>query len=306
MTTDDRPILVAVRDAEEAAPALRFAVEEARRLDCGIALVHVVHPYPTTAEELAVGGGFVGPSRELLADLTAQLHEQLEQGVPVSCDVVVGLVVPMLVKAADGARMVVLGQRDHTDRHWTGFVRTGVSSHASVPVVSVPAGWPLQRDRDLLAAGIGDPTNPGPALWEALRIGRQRGGRVRLVHALWSVEPVGDAGLTRDRAEEWSTLAQTQIGETLEAAGDDVLGVDVEIRVTHGEPADVLVRTSEVVALLVVGRRDRTHAVGAQLDHVVRSVLKHARCPVMVVPSGRDRSDDEGSPTSASGSLTIR
>jgi nucleotide-binding universal stress UspA family protein len=303
MTTDGRPILVAVRDAEEAAPALRLAVEEARRLGCGIDLVHVVHPYPTTAEELAVGGGFVGPSRELLASLTADLHEQLEHRFPVSCDVVVGLVVPTLVTAADGARMVVLGQRDHTDRHWTGFVRTGVSSRASVPVVSVPAEWPLQRDRDLVAAGISDPTNPGPTLSEALRIGRQRGGRVRLVHALWSAEPVDEAGLTRDRVEEWSHQAERQIGEALEAVGDDALGVDIEIRVTHGKPADVLVRTSETAALLLVGRRERSHALGAHLDHVVRSVLKHARCPVMVVPRGPDRADDDGSPTPAS--LTI-
>jgi hypothetical protein len=32
-------------------------------------------------------------------------------------------------------------------------------------------------------------------------------------------------------------------------------------------------------------------------------VLKHARCPVMVVPRGPDRADDDGSPTPAS--LTI-
>lgn len=303
MTTDGRSILVAVRDAEEATPALRFAVEEARRLDCGIDLIHVVHPYPSNAEELAVGGGFVGPARELLADLTSQLQEQLEHRVPVSCDVVVGLVVPALVKAADGARMVVLGQRDRTDRHWTGFVRTGVSSNASVPVVSVPAGWPLQREGDLVAAGISDPTSPGPALREALRIGRQRGRRVRLVHALWFAEPVDDADLTRDRVEEWSHLAEAQIREALEAVGDDALGVDIEVRVTPGKPADVLVRTSEDAALLLVGRRERTHPVGAHLDHVVRSVLKHSECPVMVVPSGPDRAD-EGSPASVSGSLT--
>ena len=75
---------MAVREADEAAPAIRFAVEEAMRLECGIRLMHVVHPYPVNAEELAVGGGFLGPARELLAATTADVHERVEHRVPVS------------------------------------------------------------------------------------------------------------------------------------------------------------------------------------------------------------------------------
>ena len=289
MTTDNRPILVAVREADEAAPAIRFAVEEAMRLECGIRLVHVVHPYPVNAEELAVGGGFLGPARELLTAMTADVHERVEHRVPVSFDVLVGRVVPTLVRGAEGSHMIVLGQRDHASRHWTGSFRTGVSAHASVPVVSVPAGWAQAQGRELIAAGISDPADPGPALPEALRIGRERGSRVRLVHALWLAELLDDAGLTKDRIEVWTHLAEAQIGEALGALGEDPIGIDVEVRVTHGKPADVLVRTSKAASLLVVGRRGTSSAAGAHLDRVIRSVLQHASCPVMVVPSEQAR-----------------
>jgi nucleotide-binding universal stress UspA family protein len=56
------------------------------------------------------------------------------------------------------------------------------------------------------------------------------------------------------------------------------------------DPAAVLIRESVGAALLVVGTRGR--AARSRLSHVAgRTVARWARCPVVLVPSGKDAAD---------------
>jgi nucleotide-binding universal stress UspA family protein len=62
-------------------------------------------------------------------------------------------------------------------------------------------------------------------------------------------------------------------------------GKDVELHVVHGAPARRLVEASDGADLLVVARRGRGGFAGLGLGSVTDQVIRHAACPVVVVPA---------------------
>jgi nucleotide-binding universal stress UspA family protein len=74
--------------------------------------------------------------------------------------------------------------------------------------------------------------------------------------------------------------------ETAERQLGDVLGGDraeVELVVTEGSPAAVLLDESEAAELLVVGSRGHGGFAGLLLGSVSQQCAAHARCPVVIV-----------------------
>jgi nucleotide-binding universal stress UspA family protein len=68
--------------------------------------------------------------------------------------------------------------------------------------------------------------------------------------------------------------------------------VPVTTRLPIADPAAALIRESEGAALVVVGSRARGAARGRFLSVVSRSVAQRARCPVVVVRTGRATADE--------------
>jgi Universal stress protein family len=66
----------------------------------------------------------------------------------------------------------------------------------------------------------------------------------------------------------------------------------VEARLAVAEPAAALIRESEGAALIVVGSRAHGVARATFLRSVSRSVVQRARCPVVVVRTGRATGDE--------------
>ena len=79
-----------------------------------------------------------------------QARDRAPAGVPVTCELLVGGVVPTLVDAAADARMVVIQHRDlsRMRRLVTRSVASGLAAHARVPVVAVPSGWSPPAPRE--------------------------------------------------------------------------------------------------------------------------------------------------------------
>lgn len=77
----------------------------------------------------------------------------------------------------------------------------------------------------------------------------------------------------------------------LKALTEDVVaaglrpGVDVEVHVVHGAAARRLVEASESADMIVVSRRGRGGFAGLGLGSVTDQVIRHASCPVFVVPA---------------------
>ena len=60
--------------------------------------------------------------------------------------------------------------------------------------------------------------------------------------------------------------------------------VDATIRVVHDRPGHALVEASAAADLLVLVRRAHGVPSATHLGGTARGVLRHAECPVMVVP----------------------
>jgi nucleotide-binding universal stress UspA family protein len=69
-----------------------------------------------------------------------------------------------------------------------------------------------------------------------------------------------------------------------EAAGQQDEHVEIRKSVVHGHPAEVLLEAAIGAQMLVVGRRGHGTYAGILLGSVSRHCVKHAPCPVLVVP----------------------
>lgn len=118
----------------------------------------------------------------------------------------------------------------------------------------------------------------------AARLAREQSATLSLVHVEESggesllTPPVVTAGSAREvHASRWAALAS------------DLRGEPVRVETAFGDPADAIVELARKSGcdLIVVGSHARTRAALA-LTSVVGKLLAHARCPVIVVPSGME------------------
>lgn len=280
-TAEHTAVLVGVTDEEDVHAALVFAVAEARWRGAGIHLVHVTPRVPLGP----VGQDEVdGAGRDLLERTAAAVRAELAGGLEVTTELVHGSVAPALVDASVRAGLVVV---QHQRMGRPGLVVTlsvtnPVAALCGVPVVAVPAAWREDHAGPITVGaddGDGAPVVVGAALAEA----RIRGCGVRVLHA-WHYrdpydqlvfdEPAGEA-----HTDERRRLLADRLAPVLRAYDD----VPTELVVVHERAADALVRAGERSSLLVVGRHRHTIPLGPHLGSVVRAVLRHATCPVMVV-----------------------
>jgi nucleotide-binding universal stress UspA family protein len=144
------PIVVGVgHDPIEA--ALTAAADEAVRVGCGVHNVYVVHLLTQGSEAGLVTE--TDPERTGRLALNAALEQARDvapAAVPVTCELLAGGVVPTLVDAAAGARMVVIQHRDlsRMRRLVSRSVASGPAAHTRVPVVAVPSGWSPPTPRE--------------------------------------------------------------------------------------------------------------------------------------------------------------
>ena len=94
---------------------------------------------------------------------------------------------------------------------------------------------------------------------------------------------VNGAPVTLTRRDPLNALRER--AESAVAACSDGVDGGVQIDVTTGQPAKVLVEASQRAALVVVGRRGLGAASRMVLGSVSSKVLHHAACTVCVVPS---------------------
>ena len=67
-------------------------------------------------------------------------------------------------------------------------------------------------------------------------------------------------------------------------AGCDLVGVSPVLHVVHGTPGRKLVEATPEADLLVVSKRGRGGFMGLVLGSTTDQVVRHARCPVVVIP----------------------
>jgi nucleotide-binding universal stress UspA family protein len=177
------------------------------------------------------------------------------------------------------------------------------------PISVVPHEWMPDGEITTIGAAYVDSEEGREALRSAHALARRSGATLRVISVVKEGFPIpleaeapaeGRFGKSVEDAEGEHMLAlQRRIRAELEALGGDA---DVEVDVMAGDPADVLIRVSENLDLLVCGSRGYGPLRAVLLGSVSSRVATEAACPVVVLPRGVRSSLDalmESAPSAA-------
>ncbi len=207
------------------------------------------------------------------------------------------------VAEEEAADAIVVGHHPHArfGPQLVGHVASDLLRRSRRPVVVVPDSWRSTPDdrRRSVVVGVGVAAGTRTAIRWALEHRTESG--VSLVHAfgprsLFRRDGVLDVvayHLDPDVLPHWVEDDLTALAESIRAetgAGSDLV-VDVEVE--HGRTGPVLVAAGDRARALVIGRGEpafvRRHVIAPYLSYA----LAYAACPVIVVPVGSHRRDDD-------------
>jgi nucleotide-binding universal stress UspA family protein len=138
-----------------------------------------------------------------------------------------------------------------------------------------------------VVVGVDGSEQARQALLFAAEEARLRSARLRVV-AAWHTRTFGGLGVTGGLALDQADMrreAETMLEEAVAGCADRLAGVQVELVVEQGQPADVLVAQARDADLLVVGSRGHGGFTGLLLGSVSQQCAHHAACPVVIVPA---------------------
>jgi nucleotide-binding universal stress UspA family protein len=272
------PIVVAVTEGDEAQEAVALGVTAARLLGAPLVLAGVVVMVAPAGATVVPGWAPASDSKHLRDSLANELHRQAD-AVPddVPCTIQVAIATGILpgleiVIEEEQAQIVVIGA-SHLGplaRAVRGDIGLGAVRHAGCSVLVVPADDGVAVVDPPRRIGVG--WDGSDAAETALELGAALAER-------------GGADLTVLRA------AETDDEMVAMRALDDVAGrlalrVPCRTELLSGPAAAGLVAASGDVDLLVIGARHRSLPVWPWFGSVSTPVLRHGRCPVLVVPEG--------------------
>ncbi len=141
----------------------------------------------------------------------------------------------------------------------------------------------------MIVVGVDSSEASKEALQLALREASMRGTRLRAVHAWTPALPIAMTGPGFIAPVDREPM-EREAGELLHEIVAAVAGAkaaSVEHVLVEGAAAQAILEHSEDAEMIVIGQRG-LGAVGAVvLGSISHHVLRHARCPVLVVPPPR-------------------
>jgi len=279
-------IVVGVRGSPAGTAAVRWAAAEASLRKARLRLL-VADQRHTTGVRLRSRGELLRatgrPAAEVL-DAAVREVRSVAPDVDVSGAAVLGEPVPVLLDAAEGADLMVVGGRERGRLgQLLGTVTSQVATYApgSVAVVrerEEPAG-------DVVVLGIDE--SPSAAAAAALSFAEtalRRSARLLAVTAYPESPPVLAAGplpSPADAEAEQARLSQ-DLAEQLAPWRDKHPGVTVHSEIVGGAAGAVLADRSRQAQMVVVGAGSCPGFEGLRLGPVVLHLLHHADCPVLI------------------------
>lgn len=286
------PVVVGVDGSESALHAVRWAAEEAQRLDTSLRLVNayeVPSGYPhgfVDAKALrdalvARGRDWLASARDVAAVAVPRLStEVVEENAGA---------VPTLVRESRRAARVVLGSRGLGG--FTGLLvgSTAVElvGRAHCPVVVVrgkDADAPPPSVGSVVVGVDGTPVGEG-AIEFGFAAAAVRKVDLVAVHA-WTdlvLESAFDGGAAALDFTPLEQQAEVELGERLAGWQERYPDVRVIRKVVRERASTTLLRHAEHAQLVVVGSRGRGGFRGLLLGSTSQHLLRHAPCPVVVV-----------------------
>lgn len=265
--------------------ALDWAARRAAAYGSPIVIVHAF-----AADLPMLGFGALGDDMSirnegdrLLAGAKARVHS-FDQSLRVATACVPGFAAPALLRASDGARLLVVGSVGHgvLSRLTLGAVMQQVVAHATVPVVVVGRDPRTTAPYGRVVAGTDGSATSLAAVRLAFEHAAALGTELDIVTA-WQARGRKDPTLAA--GSDWEAyVASCQ--DVVTRALSDLMRSAPEVKVSHdvvrGDPVSTLVERSQDADLVVVGNRGAGGFEGLRIGSVATGLLGHTPCPVMV------------------------
>lgn len=137
-----------------------------------------------------------------------------------------------------------------------------------------------------LVVGTDGSTTSRMAWQFAVEQARLRQSVVQVVHAYRGPPGARPGGYTSPPSWPSRDFLETQALDVIDhTIGTDAHGIDVERLVTPESPAAALQRIGRGADMIVIGSRGRGGFGGLLLGSVSQQVVRHAPCPVVVIPA---------------------
>ncbi len=305
-------VVVAVGN-DTSGQAQDWAAAEASARGCRL---HVVH---TVRLRMAVDPSGLVPVADFWSYRVAAEHvlraavrraRSVAPDIDISAELGFGPTVPALLARSRGAQLLVLGSHDPPFRRRRRLaaaltVCDRLADRALCPVAIVR---PLRTDPHVgspprVVVGIPGHGSCAAGLDVAFRAAAQRGVPLTAVHA-WTPDVPADHEAVCGSVAESEARAAESFDHALAPWRSRFADVPVVPRLLIGDPAAALIRESEGAALVVVGSRARGAVRGRLFGSSSRRVAQRARCPVVVVRTGKataDGHDESGRRTAVPG-----
>ncbi|MGY1792377.1 universal stress protein [Geodermatophilus sp. SYSU D00525] len=283
-TTAEEPggrVVVGLDGSPAARAAAVWALAAAERAGTGLEVVTVL-PVGDAWDDAEL----LDPARVDLvrSDVAAHVRDLLDEQhaeVPVTTTVLPGRPVEELVARSADAGLLVVGSRGRGAARSTllGSVALGCVPRARCPVVVVHPAAP-GPGRPRVVVGLDDTDGAREVLWRAAAEAHRMGADLDVVVARRPPEPWAAALVPEgpptggDAGAHAEALVHEQLGARPDA---------VRVAVLPGPAAEVLVRSAQGAALLVVGSRSRSRLGGMLLGSTALHCVVAAPCPVLVL-----------------------
>ncbi|MFJ4467450.1 universal stress protein [Streptomyces sp. NPDC089424] len=279
------PVVVGVDGSPAGLKAVWWAAHEAVDRHAPLHLLHSWTTQPLVVPAAQEADGRREHGRDVLERTAAELLDHHGDLLELTTETVSAPAEQALLDRSGDAGLLVLGSRGHSSvaGFLLGSVTLQVVSLALCPAVVVRADDPTVEtsygrlqvaDRDEIVVGVPE---SGPAVDAVLEFAfttaDANGGLVRAVTA---VPPSSPAHSVEEE--------RTQLAAMLAPWQGKFPDVPVVARVGAGPAGQILLASCARSRLLIVGRRPRpTHLVW-KLRPVTQAAVRHAACPVAVVP----------------------
>lgn len=282
----DAPIVVGVTGRGENTAALRYAAQLAEQDKRRIVLAHATHHTlpPPAASALVASDPIEDVGRRLLAQVVDEAKSLgIDEPEAVSRP---DAAMHLLTELSRTASMVIIQHRRLSEvrRVFTGSTSAGVAAHAHCPVTSVPEGWRPESPFGKVTVGVDEYGGPSGVLRLGFESAAALGASVTVLHA-WRMETTyDDLIVKRVGVEPWREHVLEHLSTAVKAASAEHPDVKVDVQTEYKWAADALQEASSHSDLLILGRHSRPTALSLALGSLSRALIRHAHCPVLVMP----------------------
>jgi nucleotide-binding universal stress UspA family protein len=150
----------------------------------------------------------------------------------------------------------------------------------------------------VIVVGVDGTSTGQAALIFAMREAAMRGSALEVVTA-WTWDAARHPALGARPAAVRERAEQAQEAAISAALASTSAPPVISRHVVQGEPGPALLEVARAADYLVVGTEHRNAVARALLGSVSRYCMRHAACPVVVVPAGRPLAEAPGAPDPA-------